>query len=316
MRNLFISMALICIVLLVFIYMFIPSRITFSKVIIINTKINVAGRFLTDENNWRKWFPSEANNHLPVSSPQKSYAYKGQFYSIEKKMMNAAEISISNDQSSLNSLITMISINADSIAIEWESNMPTAINPWSRVKNYLKARKLQNNMADILGSLKIFLGREQSVYGMDLQVIISKDSTLVATKCFTNSYPSTSEIYKLIGNLKRYIIQQGAKEINYPMLNVRKLTDTTFEAMVAISVNKSLSGNSEIFYKRFVPWKVLTAEIKGGNYTVNEAMNQMAIYLSDHQISAMAIPFASLVTDRTKQPDTLKWVTRINTPVP
>jgi hypothetical protein len=30
----------------------------------------------------------------------------------------------------------------------------------------------------------------------------------------------------------------------------------------------------------------------------------------------MAIPFQSLVTDRSKQPDTTKWITNIYTPVP
>ena len=85
---------------------------------------------------------------------------------------------------------------------------------------------------------------------------------------------------------------------------------------MAIPVNKELPGNNKISFSRFVPWKVLTAEVKGGNYTVEEAMHQMKVFISDYQKTAMAIPFESLVTDRSKEPDTLKWVTGIYTPVP
>ena len=100
------------------------------------------------------------------------------------------------------------------------------------------------------------------------------------------------------------------------MLHVKTLNDSTFETMVAIPVNKKLEGNGTISFSRFVPWKVLTAEVIGGNKTVEEALKQMKVLISDYQISSMAIPFESLVTDRSQQPDTSKWVTNIYTPVP
>ena len=171
-------------------------------------------------------------------------------------------------------------------------------------------------MADILEHLKAFLEDNTKVYGIHIHEIISKDSTLTATKLVSKDYPSTAEIYSLITRLKKYIISQGAKENNFPMLHVKEVNDTTFETMVAIPVNKYLPGDDDkIVPKRFVPWKVLTAEVKGGTHTVNEALHQMEIYISDYHREAMAIPFESLVTDRSKQPDTLQWITRIYTPV-
>ena len=107
----------------------------------------------------------------------------------------------------------------------------------------------------------------------------------------------------------------GRLENNFPMLHVRKSNDNTFETMVAIPINKYLEGKGKILNKRFVPWKVLTAEVKGGDYTVNEAFKQMLLYMSDNQIKGMAFPFASLVTERNMQPDTSKWITRIYTPI-
>jgi hypothetical protein len=296
-------------------YWFLPGHISFSKVAIIQTKIPIANRFLLDENKWGQWFPGTLENNS-TNPDGKIYRYKSYDYSIQKKMLNAAGVSISNKQISLNSLISMISINSDSIAIEWKSEMPETANPIYKIKNYLTAKKLQNNMGAILSHLKLFLEQKDKVYGIHLHEIISKDSTLIATKCVTKTYPATADIYRLISTLKKYIISQGAKENNFPMLHVKKVNDTTFEGMLAIPVNKDLKGNDSIFNKRFVPWKVLTAEVRGGDYTVNEALHQMATYINDYRKTAMAIPFASLVTDRSQQPDTLKWITRIYTPVP
>jgi len=314
MKRLLLSIIVLSLIFLIGIYWFIPGTISFSKVVIIQTKMPVANRFLLDKNQWGQWFPGTLENNS-TTPDDKIYMYNGYDYSIQKKMMNAAGASISNKQISLNSLITMISINSDSIGIEWKSEMPETANPVYKIKNYLTAKKLQNNMADILSHLKLFLEQKDKVYGIHLHEIISKDSTLIATKCVTKTYPATTDIYHLISVLKKYIISQGAKENNFPMLHVNKINDTTFESMVAIPVNKALRGNDSIFIKRFVPWKVLTAEVKGGTYTVNKALRQMAIYVTDYHREAMAIPFQSLVTDRSKQPDTLQWITRVYTPV-
>jgi len=41
-------------------------------------------------------------------------------------------------------------------------------------------------------------------------------------------------------------------------------------------------------------------------------MNQ---YFADHNRTSMAIPFSYLITNRSEQPDTLKWITKIYAPV-
>jgi hypothetical protein len=313
MRRLILSVLTICIILLVAVYLFIPAKVTFSKVIVIKAKINVTNRFLMDQSKWQKWFPSDSVDKSTDSRGKN--LYKNYFFSIDKQMMNAAQISIKNSKISLQSLIHMISFHGDSTAIEWRSELPKSSNPIKRLRNYIKARELQKYMSDVLSHLKNFLAKEENIYGVFIHEIISKDSTLIATKCVTTGYPSTRDIYSLVESLKKYISDERAKENNFPMLHVKQTDSTTFETMVAIPVNKYLTGNGKIFFKRFVPWKVLTAEVKGGTHTIKEAMNQMETYISDYHREAMAIPFESLVTDRSRQPDTLQWITRIYTPV-
>jgi hypothetical protein len=44
-------------------------------------------------------------------------------------------------------------------------------------------------------------------------------------------------------------------------------------------------------------------------------MGQMKNYISDYQRTVMAIPFQSLVTDRRKEADTTKWLTKLYFPI-
>ncbi len=88
-----------------------------------------------------------------------------------------------------------------------------------------------------------------------------------------------------------------------------------FKTMVAIPVNKIIAENNNILYKRMVPGKILVTEVTGGTYTTTQALKQLETYINDYQLKSPAIPFESLVTDRLKEADTLKWITRIYYPI-
>jgi hypothetical protein len=60
---------------------------------------------------------------------------------------------------------------------------------------------------------------------------------------------------------------------------------------------------------------ILITEIKGGSASIDKAFKEMENYVSDYRRTPPAIPFQSLVTDRMKEPDTSKWITRIFYPV-
>jgi hypothetical protein len=299
-------------------YIFIPSTLHISKAEY--SKVNVYGayRVLSNKNTWTKWWPghsaSSSNNN--DSSDTRIFYYKGFSYQLSQKYYNSIEVQMRTKHSTIDSRIILIKIKNDSIILDWKCNLGTSINPITRILKYSEAEKIRNNMTDILSNLSSFLDDQKNIYGVKFNLTMSKDSTMVLTKKISKKYPTTSDIYELVGKLKNYIGSNNAKESNYPMLHVKVLDDSTYETMVAIPINKRLSGNRTISYSRFVPWKVITAEVSGGNKTVEDALNQMKIFISDYQISPMAIPFESLVTDRSTQPDTTKWVTRIYTPVP
>jgi len=144
---------------------------------------------------------------------------------------------------------------------------------------------------------------------------MSRNATLVALTSTGTAYPTTAEVYAKIDSLRKYIISRNAAAIDSPMLNVSKVSGTQFKMTVAIAVNKQLLGDGRISNLNFVPWKMLEGAVHGGVYTVEEAFEEMQKFKIDNNISIMALPYQSLITDRRKEQDTTKWVTIICAPV-
>ena len=313
MKKLLLSVFILICFTLIVIYLFIPAKVTFSKIIIIKTRASIANRFLMDESRWVKWFPEDSVSS-DASSDKKAYQYKKHVYSVENTMMNTVEVSISNNQTVLRGLINMISISEDSVAFEWKCEMHESSNPIQRIRNYFKAKELQKNMGDILKNLQTFLEKKENVYGLNISLIQVMDTMLISTKFISDSFPTTSEIYSLIDDLRKYISKEGGQETNPPMLNITN-DSSTYRTMVAIPVNKILPEKDNYVFKRIVPGKILVAEVKGGDYTARQALEQLDLYIEDNHLSSPAIPFESLITNRSLEPDTTKWITKIYYPI-
>ena len=314
-KWLIIIVVLFC-VALISAYIFIPDKIDFREAIFIKVKHPIAKRLLTNDGNWNKWWPiqnnqSKQDNTLPTDA---NYSYKNYRYAVILQMIQGDSIIISNNSIRINSLLNIIPVNSDSVAVQWQGQSETTFDPIKRFENYLQQKKIKNNIEELLQSMKVFLGNEKNLYGITIDQLKVKDTILIATRYSSNTYPTTSEIYTLIKNLKDYILKEGATETNYPMLNVTQ-DSGRFKTMVAIPVNKLIPANNTFLLKTMVPGKILITEVKGGTYTANEAIKIIGMYMNDYHLTAPAIPFQSLVTDRSKEPDTTKWVTKIYYPV-
>jgi hypothetical protein len=297
-----------------FLYLLSSSFAHNSNTTKINCSISVVNRYLMNENKWRAWWPGVAKHDSATNKNE--FDYMGYKYLIKEYKYNMINIQTLTKNFTLDGSILFVQLTADTVLMEWKYSLPIVSNPIKRFLLYREAKKIHHDAMNIIKSMKTFIENQVNVYGVEFHETMSNDSTLVATKSITKGYPSPNDIYDLVSQLRKYIKAEGAKEYNFPMLNVKKITDSTFESMVALPVNKSLPGNGKILYKRYVPWKVLMAEVRGGSYTVERALKQMKIYMNDYQKKAMALPFQSLVTDRLKQADTLQWITRIYTPIP
>ena len=100
------------------------------------------------------------------------------------------------------------------------------------------------------------------------------------------------------------------------MLNVLKFDNSHFEVMTAIPVDKALPETSEFAPKFLLKGgHILEAQIQGGPYTIENSLKEFENYRADYKFTSPAIPYQLLVTDRVKETDTTKWITRLYYPV-
>jgi effector-binding domain-containing protein len=285
------------------IYIFIPSRLTFTKSIAINVPVEIAFRYLADEKKWALW------------SQETDAGYNGYRYSIKKVLFNAIETEIAGNGSVIHSSVRLQPLKSDSVLIEWKYLLAAGSSPLDRIREYRNAVEMSKISDSLLIRFQHFIENKENVYGRNIIKSTFTDSILISSKQVFNHTPSTGEIYKLVQILQNYIAQQHAKQVGAPMLNITKTDSVHVQAMVAIPTDKILPGNKEFSYKKMVPGNFLVTEIQGGEGAVSAALSQLLTYTEDYKRTVMAIPFQILLTDRSSEKDTLKWITRIYMPV-
>jgi hypothetical protein len=305
---------ILIILLIAAVYIFIPSDLTVSKVALVQCNVNSANKFIGDERQWGNWWPG-AQGQPAIENPV--YEYGGMQYRMPGMYQHLMEVQILTPDSTIHSHIAVIGFgdNRDSTALQWEFHLDAGWNPIGRLRQYRDARKLKANLAEILSAIRAFLDDKEKVYGIRIREVSTTDSFLIAIRSNYPSRPGTVDMSALIDKLKSIITAGGAMETGNPMVNITPAAPGRFEAMVAIPTNKELKSDKEVFSRKLVRGKYLMTEVRGGDYTVNKALEHLQEYMNDYQRTTMAIPFQSWVTDRSVEHDTTKWVTKIYYPV-
>jgi len=285
------------------IYIFIPREIDVSASRLVRCNVNAAFRNAGDESSWRKWWPAGADSGY-------SYHVGGQIYPNVEVRLKKGERSMPG------TLTSVVAGLSDSTILFWKCRLSGGNTPWSRVAAYREAISVKKKMVVALSSLGVWLEKPANAYGIDLHKVMLRDSALMVLQRETATYPSTADIYRWIHSIRNFVNRKGAKETNFPMLHVNRLTVNSYQCMVAIPIDRTLKPGEGFIFRRFVPWKALAGEVHGDARKAEEAMDQLQRYVSDYQIVAMAIPFQSLATERDREPDSTRWVTRVIVPIP
>lgn len=312
MRKLILAFLAFIILLLVVIYFFIPNVITFNENLLVKANGNGVSRKLLDEKTWQQFLSEKSTQQ----NPSPGFVYNHSLFSVNTKTSNPSFVVISNNTSQANTSLYVINKNSDTAQLNWIGSISTSYNPFKRIQNYYRSKKITQDIDSILKRMQCFFSKTENVYDYTIQRGIVSDSLLVSTYINVKGYPSVENVYELIDKLKKYIADHGAKETGFPMLNVSTNDSVNFLTKVAIPVNMRLPSSTNISFKQMLAGgNILTTDIKGGPGTIFNAFNQMENYISDYHQSAPAIPFQSLITDRRKEPDTSKWQTKIYYPV-
>lgn len=316
MRRLIISFFILLLLSLVGIYVFIPRTISISKTAYVDCNIDGAARILLQPGQWKKWW---VNNTIfadqAFSIKNDAFVYKEAAYKITRLSRNSVDLTIDKGNSKTNSTLQFFPFNADSVAIIWKASLASGQNPFGKVQRYWQAISIKKDMTNILLNLHSFLGNKENIYGINIQKTSTTDTLLVAAKSVSQVYPNQEMIYNSINMLTEFIAKKGALQTGAPMLNITKVNNNQYQYMVAVPTNVPLPGEGNVFLRRMIRGSFLVTEVKGGINAVNNATNNMENYIADYKKTVMAIPFQSLLTDRSKETDSAKWITKIYFPV-
>jgi len=286
------------------VYLFIPGRIKIESTVSVKGPLPGVSRVLMDENNWKKWWPG-----TPFKHDKKTFSITGKIFSV-------VDIDITTDKDTLSTRLELIPIKNDMMTISWHAEQMTSSNPFTRFSRYRHARAIEENMNEILQILKEFLEQTKNIYGFEIKEALVTDSVLISVRRSFEHYPHVQEIDVMIRELRKYIAQNNAHERNLPMLNVLRIDSSNYEVMCAIPVDKALPVTNEFSPKFLLKGgNILEAQVQGGPHTIENGLIQLENYRSDFRYTSPAIPFELLVTDRMKEKDTTKWITKLYYPV-
>jgi len=255
--------------------------------------------------------------HSTNSDSAKKFARNGFSFAVNKLAIGSMFIFISGKNRTIPSTLTTVWKNTDTTQLFWTTEITTSYNPVKRFQIYLDSKKIADNIDFILNKLQSYFSKTENVYDYKINKGLVTDSFLVSTYATSKNYPSIDFIYNLIDQLKRYIADNGAKESGFPMLNISTSDSSNYLTRVGIPVDRIIPSSKKVFLKRMpAGGNMLIVDIKGGGQaSMNKALQQVQNFILDYHESAPAIPFFSLITDRRKEPDTTKWLTKIYYPV-
>ena len=306
LKRVIATVFIFCLLFSISTYIFIPSSLTIRNISQINCNTTAASRIINSE--WKKVF----NKHTDTTFVFGRYSYK-----IQTPVYNGSIITITKESKIYKTTLLFISVSSDTSLLQWNTqNEETSMNPIVKVVTYFEMKALKENMKNVINQLQAFLHITSNVYVYDISYTTLTDKALISIKTLYKTYPTVEKIYKSIDELQRYMALHDAKQTNFPMLNITH-TDSGYLVMTGIPTNKLLPIYKNIFPKRLSPIKdkILTTDVKGGDATIQNAYKKIELFMNDHSLSAPVIPFEYIITDRSKEPDTSKWITKICFPI-
>lgn len=312
MRYLLTITLLLLFLCLLFDYIVIPNNITVVRSCITEAKKDGLFRIIIKDNKWKNSF--DQNNSS--SGDNKDFSYNNNLYKIDYKTVSSVIITIDENNKNIKSSLSFIPHEPDTTYLIWQASIPASYNPYRRFSTYLFSRKLGNDMNEILKRLSSQYSKMEKVYGIDVKKEEVKDSVLISASININGFPTTPLIYQQIDKLKKFVKSEHGTVTGYPMLNITTGDSINYLVRVALPVDRELTTTKDISYKRMMSkGKILKATVTGGYGSINAAFANMNNYVSDYHFISPAIPFQSLITDRSTVTDSAKWITDIYYPV-
>jgi hypothetical protein len=294
------------------VYIFIPAKIVISDISSAEATITGEFRYMSQEENWEKWWRDADGKSHRKGEP---FTFGTNEFRINRRSYNAVGIDIRQEGTVIPSSLNLISFALDSTGAVWSCEMPSTINPFTRVRNYLNAREIKKSMTGVMKVFTAFISQLKNVYGMTIYKTTVRDTLMVSARFTSPDYPTTVQLYRYFDTLKQSIIKQRASPVGFPIMNLRKMPDGSYETQTGMPTNRLLKNDGKVLALRMPPGLFMTADIRGGAYSVDEGMRQLDLFVQEYNRTKIATGFQILITDRRSETDTTKWITKIKIPI-
>lgn len=295
-------------------YLFIPAEYTFNESAHVEVTENEANRLLPKESTWNEISNTTRVGNNPTDTGI-GFMTDGAKFRFQGASYGTFSFNVNINETNVPGILQVIPKADSSIWLNFKISYSTGTSPVNRVRNYFKARELGSSSQKFLDATTQYLERVEE--GSRKQIVRSTvmDTNFLSLQFVTEGYPATEEIYKRIDSLTKYIGAQGAKINGAPMLHVRPMDSLRYLSMVALPVNTPVETAGKFSRKKMIRGNILVYEFKGGSNSTREAFSKVEQYVQDHRLKSPAIPYVSLITNRTAEPDSSKWVSRIYYPI-
>src|SRR5689334_4699985 len=308
MKKWFLVTAVVFIAALASVYIFIPAQLNIVQITPINCTASGAYRVLSNANKWPAWWPGKQTN-------SNTFYFNNASFAITEQLRNSLEIRIQQNDQTLNSVLHVFPANGDSCTLNWSCSIATGINPIKRIQHYQQAVALRSSMHLALNHFTTFAEKREHIYDITFRETVFRDSFLLSIKSIQKDYPTVATVYGAINALKQYSAAHQAKQTGNPLMNLTPLSPTSYQLMTALPVDRQLPASNQFFNQRIPLNRFWITRVQGGTASVDYAIHQFQLYVQDYQRTVMALPFQQLITDRSAEPDTSKWITDIYFPL-
>jgi effector-binding domain-containing protein len=291
------------------IYFFIPSQLKIALFVPVKCNVFGADRVLGDTGNWARWWPENVKGPAGLE-------YKGVNYQAGKRLMRSVDINIDEKGRAMSGMLSVFpAVRIDSCYLQLQFGLRASLNPLKRINQYREVQHLKADIGIILDSFRTYLESMQNVYGLTMVEESTPGSQVEEITRVVGEYPNTDTIYMEVGKLERFLAAHGSIKTGEPIMNITALADGRFKLRVALPTDKAIPNSGNVESREIPTDKFLHADVRGGEGAVRAAFGSMDNYISDYGRTIVAIPFASLITDRRLERDSAKWVTRIYYPL-
>ena len=311
MKKLIFGLLLLLLLTVLSTYIFIPSKIMVSSFRYINQYHNGLLRLISDTGKINSFFNSN------TKKTDKGFEYKSVNYKILRTYSDFVQIEVSSGDVTATGTFLGMNVYRENSAIQMSLEFKSGQSPWSRFKSYREAITIKESISGLLDLFKKYADNTRNIYGINVREIeLKKDTVLISTKLNTTGFPGNPAIYQVIHKLNDFAIAQGAQPVDAPMMHIQTKDSIHFEVMLALPINKTIKGNSEIFIKNMpLNGKMFVTEIKGGYKNIESGFRALELFRQDTKRALMAIPYQLMLNDRSAETDTSKWVTDLYSPI-